>query len=314
MSKIDLISKSNVTCVETGSHPTVESFQTACRVNVRAPQQAAMKIAPPQPKRGARQPASASARVASRSTGLASGLRSLAAALTQVLKIVPSKVGARWRRLRCERRAMGCDAWRPTNLLDHLYDQTLDRLGDTRSEPSWWRKVILQAEGDYILPQEKSGDDGDGPHFLRIPSAREWLSDYQVRADLKALATEKILADGAATGELRGRLAQSYAHHTLDDPALAGVRINTVLNGLVAGALSALGPREHVIVSLMRESNLRTQRSHAEVLAAISRIESKLTSRSLENERRCERDSIAPIAPTLPMPISIGLAGVAARA
>ncbi len=199
----------------------------------------------------------------------AGGLRSIgacvAAILTDVLKIssllLPRKAGAHLSRLRCERRAMAPGPPSNADLLGGIYDTTLDRLGNNRNEPAWWRKVVLTAEGDYILPYGKPDGDHAGPHFLRILSVREWLSDYHVRADLKALATERILAEGTDTGVIRTRLAQSYAHHTFDDPILAEVPIDTVVSGLIAGALSSFGLQERIIVSLIRESNLRINRT-----------------------------------------------------
>jgi hypothetical protein len=64
----------------------------------------------------------------------------------------------------------------------------LARLGNYSSEASWWRRLILSAEGDYVLPYNQFG-----PHFLRIPAIRDWLDNWYVCADLKVLATEKLL-------------------------------------------------------------------------------------------------------------------------
>jgi hypothetical protein len=224
-----------------------------------------------------------------RKAALAGGLGSIgkytAAVLTLVLKIrslLPqSTAGARFCRLRSERRALAAKVRGSADSLDGIYDTILDRLGNTRSQPSWLRRVVLTAESDYVLPFEQFD-----PHFLRIESVRDWLSDDEVRADLKALATERILADGADTAAIRARLAQSYARYTSDDPILARVRIDTVLSGLVASALSSLGPSERITVNLVQQSNLRINRTNAEILAAISRIESLA-------ERRCERDTAA---------------------
>lgn len=221
-----------------------------------------------------------------RKTALAGSLRSIgtcvAAVLTNALKILslllPRKAWTHLSQLRCERRAMAPWARREADLLDAIYGATLDRLGNKRNESAWWREVVLTAEGDYVLPYGKSDADDAGPHLLRIESVREWLSNYHVRADLKALATERILADGTDTAFIRARLAQSYADHTSDDPILARVPIDTVVCGLVAGALSSLGTSERIVVSLMRENNLRLNQANADILAAIFRIESFMAS------------------------------------
>ncbi len=212
------------------------------------------------------------------------GSGGVAAALwTNVLKIasllLPRKAGTHLSRLRCERRAMAPGARTDADLLGDIYDTTLDRLGNNRNEPAWWRKVVLTAEGDYILPYGEPGDDDAGLSFLRSVSVREWLSDRHVRADLKILATERMLAEGTDTGVIRARLAQSYADYTYDHPLLAKARINTVVSGLVAGALSSLGPQERIIVSLIRENNLRINQTNADILAAICRIENTMAAK-----------------------------------
>jgi hypothetical protein len=51
---------------------------------------------------------------------------------------------------------MAPEVRRKADVLDASYDATLDRLADTWSEAGWWRKVVLSAEGDYILPRDIS--------------------------------------------------------------------------------------------------------------------------------------------------------------
>jgi hypothetical protein len=224
-----------------------------------------------------------------RETGLDGDLwsisRCIAAVLTNVLKMRSllslRATGEGFNRLRSERGAMAPEAGNNADLLDGIYDATLDRLGNGRGEPSWWRRVVLKAEGDYVLPYQKLD-----PHILRIESVREWLSDYRVRADLKALATERILAYETDAGVIRARLAQSYARCTLDDSASAQVHIETVLSGLVAGALSSLGPSERMMVSLIQQSNRRINQTNSEILGAISRIESMISKQSALTKQR----------------------------
>lgn len=197
----------------------------------------------------------------------------IATVLTQALKVCALLLP----RLRHERRAMNVDAPKNRDFLDCIYNATLDRLGNNWGEPSWWRKVIRKAQGDYILPRQKTGSDPAAPHFLRIASVREWLSDYHVRDDLKALATDEILGEcGADTAIRRDRLAQAYARYTFDDPSMSGSAIDTAVSGLIAGVLSSLSPSEQIMVNLMRAHNLRISRSNAEVRSTLARIESML--------------------------------------
>jgi hypothetical protein len=215
----------------------------------------------------------------------------LSIALTLALKVpkflLRRATRAYLHRLRCERRAMKPGARREPDALDSIYDATLDRLGRSpRPSVWWWREVMAAAEADHVLPYQRphAYDRYRGPHFLRIESVREWLGDPQVRAGLKALATERILASKIDTAAVRARLAQSYACYTFEHPAFAELRIDTAVDGLVAGALSSLAPSERLMLSLMRESTMHCRRICADVLAALSRIESLMAARRPETE------------------------------
>jgi uncharacterized protein YjiS (DUF1127 family) len=203
--------------------------------------------------------------------------------------LLPGKAAAHFRHLRCERRAMAPQRRRQQNTLDSIYETMLDRLGNCKSESSWWRRIILTAEGDYILPYRKFD-----PHFLRIPSVRDWLSDCYVRGDLKVLATDRLLANGIDTGPVRERLACAYSRYTSNEPMLAAASIDTVVFGLLAGALSMLSPSERIIVELMRQTNQRINTTSAEIHGALSRIEELLTPRVLQSEKMNERAPVDP--------------------
>ncbi len=208
----------------------------------------------------------------------------VAVLLRTLLKLSWLLPGARFSRLRCERRAVGPGRRPQANILDYIFDATLDRMGNNRNEPSWWRSIVLTAEGDYMLPYSEFD-----PHFLRIPSIRDWLSDCYVRADLKVLAKERLLAEGTETRAVRERLAVSYSRYTSDDPAFATASIDTALLGLTAGALSTLSPSERIIVELMRETNHRINTASAEILGVLSRIDKMLPPRTAQPEKQCER-------------------------
>ncbi len=202
----------------------------------------------------------------------------IAAALTAALKLFrPLLLGnprAYAERLRAERLAMAPGALSAGDQLDGIYNATLARLGDFRQERSWWRRVILKTESDYVLRSARTEPDADiRLHFLRRASIREWLGEHDVQVDLKTLATERLLGFEIDAKALRARLAQSYADYTLEDPLLAKAAIETVVAGLVAGALAALGWPQTLMLALWRESNRRTNRADKDVLAAVSRIE-----------------------------------------
>jgi len=295
MSKIELNGVSDITCVET--NPPIEMLQGRYRpdtgslqtvVKVAAEQAPTMTCGCALPLDQCTCAAGSARGFAAQQTGaIGTGI---AALLTIAMRLL------RTRRLRHERRAMAPGVHNEADLLDRLYVATLDRLGD-RNASTWWRKVILKAQGDFVLPP---GDDNrSGPHFLRLESVREWLSDYQVRADFKVLATQAILACGTDAPAARARLAVSYAHYTLDDPATAKARIEAVVCGLVAGVLIALSHSQQVLVALTRQNNLHRNHANAEILAAISRIESRMAPSARDTLPRSERTSNISIAPSV---------------
>lgn len=210
-------------------------------------------------------------------TGLAA---LLTAALSVPRAILPPRAQSHVDRLRCERRAMAPGARSEADLLDGIYDATLDRIGK-KSVARWWRKIVLRAQGHYLLP-----DNQYGTHCLQIECVREWLGNHYVRADLKALATSEMLGNATDTGEIRARLAQAYAQHTFEEPALAQGPIDTVVSGLVAGALSALHPSQRIMLALVREDHRHGQQTNSAVLAALSRIEAAMALRLPATEPR----------------------------
>jgi hypothetical protein len=155
------------------------------------------------------------------------------------------------RRLHWERRALDWNSNCKWGLLEPIYDATLDRLGNARNASGWWGTVVLVAEGGCILPHS-----GSEPHFLAIPSVREWLSNEYVRTDLKVLASEMILGVALDTVAARRRLSDWYAHYTAEDSARAASRIDAAVSGLVAGVLSSLNVSEQLLVDVMRQSNV----------------------------------------------------------
>lgn len=267
MSKIDLLSPSNGTCVEL--EPPLAEQLTGIGV---APGQLNGWHESMTDRTVGREFAAAY-----RATAVAANLGAIGACIATVLTQALKVCALLLPRLRHERRALNVDAPKNRDFLDGLYNATLDRLGNNWGEPSWWRKVIRKAQGDYILPRQKIGSGPAAPHFLRIESVREWLSDCEVRDDLKALATDELLGGCSAdTAVRRDRLAQAYAHHTFNDPSMAGSAIDAAVAGLIAGVLSSLSASEQIMVNLMRAHNLRISCGNAEVLSTLARIESML--------------------------------------
>jgi hypothetical protein len=213
--------------------------------------------------------------------------------------LLPGKPAARLNRLYWERNAMAPEAAAPASQLDRSYNATLDRLG-ADNETSWWRELILNAEGDYVLPYRNSD-----PHPLRIASVRDWLSDCYVRTDLKALATEKILAGSTNSVAVRERLAQSYARYTSDDPHLASGPIHIALLGLIAGVNSTLDPSDRILLDLMRELALYIKNREAEMLGCLSRIEKILSLRTGQPESLCQQAQTPGPSPAVSKPIHL---------
>ena len=114
-------------------------------------------------------------------------------------------------------------------LLEHTFNDTLNRLRGGNITDPWWRNLLNVLGQLYISPE-----------FLQIDAVREWLSQEQVADDLKALAAERVMGGSAENPEIRKRLAMSYSEHTGEDSHRADGLINDVTTIFVVSYIASI--------------------------------------------------------------------------
>ena len=95
----------------------------------------------------------------------------------------------------------------------------------------WWKR-ILDSVGHALV----------APDFFRVESVREWLREAQVRSDLTAIATDRVLGHAEDDAAARQRLRQAYMRCTGEAAHLADDRIDVALAVLAAGFVAGIEP------------------------------------------------------------------------
>ena len=127
-------------------------------------------------------------------------------------------------------------------LLEHTFNDTLNRLRGGNITDPWWRNLLNVLGQLYISPE-----------FLQIDAVREWLSQEQVADDLKALAAERVMGGSAENPGIRKRLAMSYSEHTGEDSHCADVLINDVTTIFVASYIASIPSNQRPLAGMFQQ-------------------------------------------------------------
>ncbi len=127
-------------------------------------------------------------------------------------------------------------------LLEHTFNDTLNRLRGGNITDPWWRNLLNVLGQLYISPE-----------FLQIDAVREWLSQEQVTDDLKALAAERVMGGSAENPEIRKRLAMSYSEHTGEDSHRADGLINDVTTIFVASYIASIPSNQRPLAGMFQQ-------------------------------------------------------------
>ena len=150
------------------------------------------------------------------------------------------------KQLRAERRAAE-SANIETGLLESILDETLGRLQNITAHDAWWRELLRRAASQYVRPE-----------YLEKPAIREWLSESDVRGDLKLLARIQLLPGSTEEAPIKARLADRYSAHTGEATHLAVGPIDAIVNILLAGALAPARKSDLLLAGLLQEFHGRT--------------------------------------------------------
>ena len=173
------------------------------------------------------------------------------------------------RRLFSERRAWQRPSGQPTDLMESILNETLDRLRGGNIDNSWWEKVLNKIEQQYITPD-----------FLLEPELQEWLAEDQNAKDLKALAKTRITSAGQYDPHIRARLVQSYSVETGEAVPLAGEAIDAIVAILSAGYVVTIPAEQRPIAGIVQNLS-----SHGD---APTKISDPITEQSHTEQARQE--------------------------
>ena len=180
------------------------------------------------------------------------------AAAAKTLTPVARAAWPKARRLIQERRAAQVPFAREKNLLDKIFDETLDRLRGGVADEGWWRRVC-DSLGHAVV----------APDFLRVVSVREWLAAEQVRSDLKVLARARLLGHEADDAAAHRRLRSAYMDATGEAGRFAKDRIEVALGVLAAGFAGSVDRMQRPVIGLQQAAARENRGLHRETHAQL---------------------------------------------
>ena len=157
------------------------------------------------------------------------------------LKSFGNAVRKRVSRLRNERQAGLTLGIESTDMMDQIFNSTLNRLRGGGAEDNWLQNILNRLEKPYISPE-----------FLKKPALQKWLFDEHTVADLKILSRARLITGIEDDVKIRNRLAESYSKITGEDKRFAEKPINVILNILVAGCKSSISPDQYALVGMIQ--------------------------------------------------------------
>jgi hypothetical protein len=169
------------------------------------------------------------------------------------------------RRLHDERAAARSGPLFTPDALDRLLDETLGHLCEVPADDAWWRRLLDGLKIRYVRPD-----------FLAVAGVQEWLSDEAARANLKAEAATRLLSGRGARHKRLERLAERYARHVWDAPALAAGSIAAVLDVMLAEAWSGLDRGTVFLAGLTQAAERSAAARHETLVAGNAAIRDQL--------------------------------------
>ena len=169
-------------------------------------------------------------------------------AISATLKALARVMGPEIRKLRAERRAAQAPiSVRPENdSLDKQLEDALARLGSIDENQEFWQKLLAEIGAAYTRPV-----------YFEFSQIRNWLSDDQVKSDLKSLARERFIGKNTDNDTLN-RIREKYTDMTGVGADGATYAIPVVLAVLHASVRATLSPSANTITDIMRDAHTDT--------------------------------------------------------
>ena len=186
--------------------------------------------------------------------------------LSGALKALARIIWPEMRKLRAERHAAQASIpVRPENdSLDKQLEDALARLGSIDDNQGFWRRLLTEIGAAYTRPT-----------YFEFSQIRNWLSDDQVRHDLKSLARERFIGKNAHDDTLN-RIREKYTEMTGVGVYGATYAIPIVLAVLHASVRATLSSSGNIIADLVKDAHADTAERIGKQSQAIEDVERQL--------------------------------------
>jgi len=128
--------------------------------------------------------------------------------------------------------------------LNDILGGALNRLGAIEDNKSWWKDLLTGTVKTYTRPD-----------FFELPSVRDWLSEEQVKTDLKTLARARLIGEDLDT-ETLARLRKRYCVATGESEFWGTYAIAIVIAVLQASAHGVLTSGQGVLHGSIKDLSI----------------------------------------------------------
>ncbi len=129
------------------------------------------------------------------------------------------------------------------NIFNKITDETFGRIAKIKVNDKWWRNLLNQIGHKYIAPD-----------FIQKKAVLKWLSDNQVRDDIKLIAKKCIMTGkDNKDSEIVKRLKISYAQYTGEREEAADIIINVVVAMIISGFFGKSDKKNEPLIGIMQE-------------------------------------------------------------
>ena len=165
--------------------------------------------------------------------------------ISAALKALARMMGPEMRKLRAERRAAQAPipVYPENDSLDKQLEDALARLGSIDDDQEFWKWLLTETGATYTRPV-----------YFEFSQIQKWLSDDQVKADLKNLARERFIGKSTDNDTLN-RIREKYTEVTGVGDYGATYAITVVLAVLHASVRATLSPSGNIIADLVKDTN-----------------------------------------------------------
>ena len=190
--------------------------------------------------------------------------------ISAALKALARMMGPEIQKLRAERRAAQAPipVYPENDSLDKQLEDALARLGSIDDDQEFWKWLLTETSATYTRPV-----------YFEFSQIQKWLSDDQVKSDLKNLARERFIGKSTDNDTLN-RIREKYTGVTGVGDYGATYATAVVLAVLHASVRATLSPSGNIIADLVKDTHTDTVGKIGEQSQKIERVARQLQSLS----------------------------------